>query len=196
VTRRHPNGGYCLIEVLFVGWIGMVICGVAIPRLLVSLDVQKTTGAVRYLTSICARARAEAVLRSTEVAVRFEEDARGYAFAVYADGNGDGVRTRDIQRGIDVPLTRPERLSTNFPGVAVAVPAGLPPVEGGPPTDGDPVKLGPGNLLSFSALGSSSPGSVYVRGQSGSQFVVRALGETGRIRTLKFDAVTRRWNPS
>jgi hypothetical protein len=152
--------------------------------------------AVRYLTTTCARARAEAVSRSRDVAVRFEEDPQGYRFAVYVDGNGDGIRTLDIQRGIDTPLARPERLSANFPGVALAVPAGLPPVEGGGPTDGDPLKLGPGNLLSFSALGTSSAGSIYVRGRSGSQYVIRAFAETGRVRTLRFDPVRRRWDPS
>ena len=199
VSRLDSIGssrGYCLVELLCVGWLCLVVGCIAIPKLLGSLDAQRTAAAVRYLTTTCARVRAEAVSRSRDVAIRFEEDPEGYRYAIYTDGNGDGVRTRDIQGGIDRPLTRPERLSANFPGVAFAVPAGLPPVESGPLTDGDPLKLGPGNLLSFSSLGSSSSGSIYVRGRNGAQYVIRAFAETGRVRTLRFDPVRRRWNPS
>lgn len=195
MIRVTSADGHSLIELIFVGWLVAVISAIAIPQLLACLDDQRTLGAVRYLTTWCARARMEAITRSRDVAIHFSADSRGYVFAVYVDGNDDGVRTRDIQRGTDFQVARPERLSANFPGVEFAVPSGLPAVDGGSPTDGDPLKVGSANLLSFTPLGTSSSGSLYVRGRDGSQYVVRAFGETGKIRSLKFDERTRRWNP-
>ncbi len=134
-------------------------------------------------------------MRSTDVGLQFVVDTAGDSYAMYVDGNGDGVLTGDIQRGTDRMLLPPEHLRDNFPGVAFEVPAGLPPVESGAVTDGDPLKLGSSNLLSFSAHGTSSSGSVYIRGRSGAQYVIRAYGQTGKVRALKFDVRTRRWNP-
>ncbi len=195
MTQARPASGYALIELLLAAGLVATLSAIAIPSLLVAIDDYRAIGAVRYLTTRLARARMEAIVRSSDVAVQFVEDPGGYTYAVYLDGNNDGVRTRDIQRGTDIPLARSERLSDNFPGVAFAVPVGLPPVDGGSPTDGDALKLGSSNLLSFSALGSSSSGSIYVRGRNGSQFVIRAFGETGKIRALKFELTSRRWRP-
>ncbi len=57
------------------------------------------------------------------------------------------------------------------------------------------MKLGSGNLLSYSAHGTSSSGSIYIRGRNGSQYVLRAYGETGKTRVLKFNAIKRLWDP-
>jgi type II secretory pathway pseudopilin PulG len=195
VRRRATSSGYSLVELSFVLVLIGTTSSVAIPQLAGALDDYRAAGAVRYLTMRLARARMEAITQSADVAVRFTQDAGGWAFAVYLDGNRDGVRTRDIDRGIDRRITPIERLTDNFPGVAFAVPAGLPAVDTGPATDGDPLKLGSGNLLSFSALGSSSSGSVYVRGRRGSQYVIRAFGETGKVRALKLDRGGTHWMP-
>ena len=192
----YSQKGYCLLELLFVGWLGLVLTVAVVPNILASMDERRAAGAVRYLTTRCASARLEAVRTSRDVAVRFAQAGREYSYAVYADGNGDGVRTRDIQRGVDVQLTPIERLSTDFPGVGLAVPSGLPPVDSGSPIDGDPLKLGSGNLLSYSPQGTSTSGSIYVRGRSGAQYVIKALGETGRLRTLKFNSRWKRWDPA
>jgi type II secretory pathway pseudopilin PulG len=195
MSHLRTSFGYSLVEFVFVTGLMATLSAVAFPELQTALDDHRAAGSVRYLTTRLARARMDAIVRSSDVAVRFSKDAQGWSYAVYVDGNSDGVRTRDIQRGTDTQLMPPERLSDNFPGVMFDVPAGLPPVESGPATDGDPLKLGASNLLSFSAHGTSSSGSVYVRGRNGSQYVIRAFGETGKVRALKFDPRTQRWNP-
>ena len=192
---RRSTRGYSVIELTFVSGLIATLSGVAVPQVLAGVDEYRTAGAVRYLTTRLARVRMEAILRSVEVAVKFSQDAEGGSYAVYMDGNGDGVRTADIQTGTDPLLMTAEHLHDNFAGVVLDVPQGLPPVESGSPTDGDPLKLGVSNLLSFSSLGTSSSGSVYVRGRRGAQYVVRAYGQTGRVRALKYDARNRRWIP-
>lgn len=194
-TEQPSSQGYSLIELTFVIGLVATLTGIAVPQVLAAIDDYRTAGAVHYLTTRLARARMEAVVRSADVAMRFTPDADGDSFAVYVDGNGDGVRTRDIQQGTDRLLLPAEHLRDNFSGVAFAVPPGLPPVDSGSATDGDPLKLGSSDLLSFSANGTSSSGSVYVRGRSGAQYVIRAYGQTGKVRALKYDPRSRRWSP-
>jgi len=134
-------------------------------------------------------------MRSTNVAIQFTDTGNGYEYAVYLDGNGNGVLTRDIQSGVDRRIGAVERLRSQFAGVDFGAVAGLPPVDtGGTPPGADPIRLGASGLASFSSIGSSSSGTVYIRGRGDSQYAVRIFGETGKTRMMKFSARTRRWS--
>jgi hypothetical protein len=139
--------------------------------------------------------RMEAVSRSTYMAMRFESDDTGVQYAVYQDGNGNGVRTRDMRLGIDLRMTEFERLSERFPGVSFRLGAGTPDAGGrrGPGTD--PIRMGRSDIVSFSPAGTATSGTLYVMGRSGSQYAVRLLGPTGRVRVLAFRAETGKWLP-
>ena len=188
--------GYSLIELTFVAGLVATLSAAAVPPLLASLDDVRAAGAVRYMSARLQATRMEAVQRSADVALRFTRTAGGFAYAVYQDANGNGVRTRDIQRGIDRQIQAPERLRDQFAGVDFGVLAGLPPIDpAGPPPGTDPIKLGSSDILTFSALGTSSSGSLYIRGQRTAQYAIRVLGETGKTRVLKFDWRTRHWKP-
>ncbi len=189
-------GGYSLIELVFVLGLSMTLSAVAIPQVLTGLDESRTAGAANYVSTRFQRARMEAVVRSAAVAVQFTQDSAGYRYAVYVDGNGNGVLTRDIQRGIDRRLGAMERLSEQFTGVDFGVIPGLPPIDpGGTPPGNDPIRLGSGNSASFAATGASTSGTVYVRGRGGSQYAVRIFGDTGKTRRLKFDRAVWQWKP-
>ena len=110
-----------------------------------------------------------------------------------ADGNGNGLRTSEIQRGIDRTVSEPERLDTHFAGVAFGILDGIPDADGQPANGSDGVRLGTSKLLSMNADGTSSSGTLYLRGRDRSQYAVRVLGVTGRVRVLKFDFVKGRW---
>ena len=194
--RAHSEHGYSLLESLFVLCAMATVGGMAVPRLSTALDEYRTAGAARYLSARIQRTRMEAVTRSANVAMQFVETTTGYAYGMYVDGNGDGVRTADIKKAIDRRLGAMERLPDNFAGVGFGLLPSLPPVEPGSPAPGtDPIKLGASNLLSYSATGTSSSGSVYICGRSGAQYVIRVLGDTGRTRILKFDARSGQWKP-
>src|SRR5438445_710328 len=107
------------------------VTATVLPRLLTSLDDARVAGAARYLSSRLAEARMDAVSRSREVALRFSQVDGQYSFAVYVDGNHNGVLTRDIQRGIDRLVFGPEKLSHNFKNVEFGVQPGLPPIQPG-----------------------------------------------------------------
>jgi type II secretory pathway pseudopilin PulG len=190
------GAGYSLVELLFVTSLCLTLSAIAVPQTLVGLDDVRTEGAARYIATRFQRARMEAVMQSTAVAVQFSQDAGSYTYAMYVDGNRNGVLTRDIQRGADRRLGAVERLPDEFTGVDFGALPGLPAVDsGGTPPGADPIRLGAGNLVSFSATGTSSSGSVYIRGRRTAQFVVRVLGETGKTRVLKFDGRSRQWKP-
>src|SRR5262249_28073765 len=141
-------------------------------------------------------ARMESVMRSADVGLKFVQSAGGYSYSTYVDGNGNGIRTIDIERGGDPPLKPAERLPAFFYGVDFRVLPGLPPVEpGGAAPDADPIKLGTSNIVTFTAIGSSSSGSLYVLGRKGAQYVIRIFGESGKTRVLKFNPQTKKWKP-
>lgn len=103
---------------------------------------------------------------------------------MFVDRNRNGVRTTDISAGIDVPVETTVRLGELYQGVAIAV-AGA--------AGSDPVRLGASNLLSFTPFGTSTSGSVFVRGRDGSQFAIRVLGATGRTRVQRYVPRTQAW---
>ncbi len=182
------RAAYTLLELLLCLGLTGVLGLVSTPGLLAARDAVRADGAADYLAALLHGARMEALKRRTYVAVRFEADPGGVSMAAYADGNGNGVRAADIASGTD-PLLRPrERLEQRFASVRFGFETGVPDVDGNALAAGaDPIRVGTSRMLSFSPTGTSSTGTVYLRGQGRRQLAVRVLGATGRIRTLWFD---------
>ena len=193
IRRRD---GYSLIELVFELGLIVTLGGIAIPPILAALDDFRAYGAVRYLSGRLHEARMTAIARNANTAMRFRGADRAYAYNVYLDGNRNGVRSTDIARGVDPEIQKEERLSDLFPGVDFGAVPGLPSVEpGNPPPGDDPVRFGSTSMAVFSALGTSTPGSLYIRGRRDAQYAVRLFGQTGKIRVLKFNSQARVWNP-
>ncbi|HZT76676.1 MAG TPA: GspH/FimT family pseudopilin [Vicinamibacterales bacterium] len=187
--------GYSLIELVFVMGLVATLGAMAVPQTRAAMDDARTAGAARYVAGRLQRARTEAITRSSSVGIKFTQTGGQYAYGVYVDGNGNGVRTSDISNGIDLELQASERLSDQFPSVDFGALPGLPPVDaGGTPPGSDPVRLGSSNIASFSPQATATSGSLYIRGQH-AQYVVRLYGDTARTRILKFDARARQWRP-
>ena len=197
VRGRTPwrSAGFSLVDVLAAIMLLAILTAMSVPPLVATLDDLRALAAARSLAARLQQARMEAVSRTADVAVRFERDALGYWYAVYLDGNRNGVLTRDIRAGVDRELDRPRRVSEGFSGAELAALPGLPPVDPAtPPPGDDPVHLGPGGLATFTPRGTSTPGSLYVR-SARAQYVVRIFGDTGKIRILKYDPRGPRWLP-
>ena len=187
-------GGYSLIELLFALGLMVTLAGIAIPQILAALDDYQAYGAARYVSGRLHEARTMAVTRTVNTAIRFSISGRSFAYAVYLDGNRNGVRTVDISTGVDPEVQKNERLADLFPGVDFGAAPGLPSVEpGSPPPGDDPVRFGSSDMAVFTALGTSTPGSLYIRGRRDAQYAVRLFGQTGKIRVLKFNPRTRIW---
>jgi len=190
----HSNQGFTFAELLFALGIASVFASAAAPQLLAGLDEWRTRGAVRYLSSRLYRARMEAAIRNVDTAVRFVAVGSTFEYVTVVDGNGNGVRTADVQSGVDRAVDHTERLADKFAGVDFGTLPGLPAVDpSGTAPGADPIRLGSSDMVTFTPLGSSSPGSLYVRGRGRVQYVLRMFAETGRIRVLRYYPGTREW---
>lgn len=191
-----PGHGYSLVELMFVLGVVTTLSGMALPRMLGSLDDLRARGAARYVATRLQQTRMEAVTRGASAALRFTAADSSFTYASYLDGNRNGVRTLDIQREIDRRIQPDERLRDQFPGVDFGTLPDLPAIDASSPSPGsDPLKLGSSNMATFTAQGTATPGSLYIRGRGNAQFVVRIYGETGKTRILRFDSHSHTWKP-
>jgi type II secretory pathway pseudopilin PulG len=192
---RSANG-FTLAELLFVTGLCAVLTAAAVPHLLAGLDEWRTRGAVRYLSSRLYQARMEAAARNADTAVRFLRTGPTYEYVTVVDGNRNGVRTPDLVAGVDRIVHPRERLADKFSGVEFGALPGIPPVDpSGAAPGADPIRLGASDMVTFSPLGASTPGSLYVRGRGRIQYVLRMFAETGKIRILKFYPGSGEWKP-
>jgi hypothetical protein len=149
----------------------------------------------RYLAGQLQRARLESLKRARAVAVRIDLVGDRTRLRLFADGNGNGVLQRDIDRGIDAALAPAEWLDAQAREVSLRINQDVSDVSGSSrlaPGD-DPVRIGNTSLLTFSPIGSATSGTLYVAARRGPQMAVRVFGATGRVRVLMFDAPSRQW---
>lgn len=190
------RAAYSVLELLVCLALLLLFCGVGAPALLASRDAVLADSAAAYLSSQLQGARMEALKRRSNVAIRFEAIGDAVLLAAYLDGNGNGVRAGEIESGVDSLLRPREGLGERFAGVEFGFEDGVPDVDGEETlTNPDPIRVGRSRMLSFSATGTSSTGTVYLRGRGHHQLAVRVLGATGRVRCLGFDFAASTWLP-
>ncbi len=187
--------GFSLIELLFVCGILAVLTAAAVPLAGSVVSDGRGYAAARYLSTQCHLARAEAIKRSARAALRFEKRGTDYQVRLYVDGNANGVRTQDVLRGIDRPIGEAVRVGQLFPGVSIDVPEALPGIDGGTLAPGDGLRIGASAILTYSPLGSATPGTIYLHGATTQLWAVRVLGDTGRTRVMRYDRPERAWRP-
>jgi hypothetical protein len=143
--------------------------------------------AAAELSFTFARARAFALTRGVAVALKFRRDGGRYEWALYRDGNGNGVRTSEIASRVDrsLALAVPWSRSDVRPGILRGTPVPDPSSPGSPLDRlDDPIRFNNSDLCSFSPAGESTPGSVYLWDGRDRMAVVRVFGRSAKIRTL------------
>jgi len=193
VRGLGKSPGFTILELLFALAITGTLTAIAVPTGLRTLDDFRTRSAARYLAARLAEARIRSIKRGCAMGLRFQPAAADYLITSVADGNGNGLRTTEILRGIDRTLTEAEGIGAHFPGVAFGILEGVPDADGQPANGADGVRVGTSRLLSMAPDGTSSSGTLYVHGREHAQYAVRVLGVTGRVRLLEYDEAQRRW---
>jgi type II secretory pathway pseudopilin PulG len=193
-TRSSTDRGAALIDVIVACAIIGILAAISIPNLQASRDRDAARMASRHLAATLQMLRVESIRRNRFVAMRLDPADLG-RYATYVDGDGDGVLQADIAAGVDVRLHGDAHLQHFFATVSLRVPFAVPAPESGAlvPADSDPVRIGNTDLVSFSPLGSSTSGTIYLAGRDGTLMCVRLLGATGRIRVLRFDQAAGEW---
>ncbi len=190
VSMSDPTStrGFSMTEVLLALALVSIVAGFAMAGVLPEVRRTHDEAAARYVLTRVRQARAEALQRATNVGIRFEAQEQ---FRVYADGNSNGLRSRDIDEGVDPPLGPAQRLEHDFAGAKFGIASTLPPIEpGGDRLDAgaDPIRLGASRILSFGPTGRGSSGTLYIRGPGPGeqQYAIRIYGPTGRVRLMQF----------
>jgi prepilin-type N-terminal cleavage/methylation domain-containing protein len=196
---RRADSGFQLVEMLVAVAVAAVVIGIAVPPLLsaaAGLEVRLAAGEVE---SALRLARAYAVAHAVHVGVKFRTASDGtVTWALYRDGDGDGVRTDDIETGVD-PLTAPCRRLAHFGRrVRFGFPPGPPPRDPGDPRRrldrlDDPIRFNRSDIASFGPLSGSTPGSIFLTDGIDHLAVVRVASVTARARILRYDARQERW---
>jgi Tfp pilus assembly protein FimT len=194
VTSEH---GAALIDVIAASALTLIMGAIAVPVIGGTLDRERTIIGAQYLSGQLLRARLEALKRAQAVAVRIDVSGGRTFCRLYADGNGNGVVQRDIDRGIDPPLAPAIALDQEAREVSLRINQTITDVSGTATlaAGDDPLRIGNTSLVVFSPLGSATSGTLYVAAPRGPQLAVRIFGATGRVRVLMFDASTRQWRP-
>jgi len=186
--------GAALIDVVLTCGFIALLAAVLLPSVHASRERDQVRMAARHLTSTMHLLRVEAIRRNRTVAMRLDPTDLG-AFAVYVDGDGDGVRQSDIDAGTDIVLHQTRHIQDAFAGVALRIPITVPTPDGAGvlDADSDPIRIGNTNFLSFNPIGTATSGTIYLSGRGGGLIAVRVFGATGRLRVLQFQHASNTW---
>ncbi len=189
--------GAALVDILATLALILITTVMVAPVIGGTLDREHTIVGAQHLAGQLQRARMESLKRSAAVAVRLELIGERAAARLYVDGNGNGVLQRDIDRGTDPPLAAVEWLDAHARDVSLRINQPVTDADGAGSLEAgsDPLRIGRTALVTFSPLGSSSSGTLYVAAHRGPQMAIRVYGASGRVRVLMFDARARQWRP-
>ena len=203
-ARRGDShcGGFSTLELLAVVAILGLVSLLSLPSLFEWSAQQRVDAAAAELVGTLRLARTYAMRNSANVALKFhlEPTERGVTrvlFALYRDGDGDGVRNDDLAAGIDPRVTPSRQLATFGSRVRFGFPIGATPSDPSDPGRrltrlDDPIRFNRSDLASFGPLGTSTPGSLYVT--DGRRLaVVRVTSRSGRVRVLRWHPAGDQW---
>ncbi|KAB2969200.1 MAG: hypothetical protein F9K18_01760 [Thermoanaerobaculia bacterium] len=196
---RGADNGYQLVELIVTVAVAATLIGIATPPLAsaaAGLEVRLAAGEVQ---SALRLARAFAIAHDVHVGVKLRTAPGGaVSWGLYRDGDADGVRTDDIDSGVD-PLAAPVRALAHFGRrVRFGFPPGTPPRDPADPRRrldrlDDPIRFNRSDIASFGPLSGSTPGSIYVTDGARHLAVVRVASATARARILRYDPGRELW---
>lgn len=195
MTSRN---GFTLPELVVVLALSGLLLAAAAPALASLRSGARCAAGARVLAASFQDLRFRSVAQRRFHALAFARDARGWYWHVARDGNGNGVRSAEIRRGTDPVVSGPHRLDDRVERVRPGFPQGgpfpaVPPSRGWLDRLDDPVRFGRSDLVSFSPLGRSSSGTVYLTDGAGALWAVVLYGPSTRVRVWRYDREGARW---
>jgi prepilin-type N-terminal cleavage/methylation domain-containing protein len=182
--------GYSLIELLVAVAAVGIILAVTLPSMGEMNRRRELRAATAELRSIFREVRSRAVATGSNAAVKFKLIGGEWHYGIFVDGDGDGVRNDDIDKGKDPNVVPFRRVF----GTQGHVRIGLPPVAIHDPDRGvvrpdeSPVRFNSSTLCSFSPMGACTSGSIYLT-EGKRAAVLRMYGPTARVRLVFLEPV-------
>jgi prepilin-type N-terminal cleavage/methylation domain-containing protein len=193
--------GFTLIELILVLTIFALAAFITVPPLLQASSRMRMRMAAREVSGVLHKSRMAAVRHSANVAVKFRTAPNGrVTFTLYRDDNGNGVRNRDIDRGVDPAVSKPQELQMLGRGIGFGFPRlKTPPRHPGNPRQRldrleDPIRFNRSDLASFTSQGTATPGSLYLTDGRDGLAAVRVTQYTGKIEVVIYDARRQKWS--
>ncbi len=189
--------GQTLVETVVVLVVMALISVVTLPL----MGTAHREAALRCVTeqvrSQMWRARSDAVMTGKATALVFDQlPSGGWRCTVVQDGDDDGVRRNDIAAGHDYQVGRILELEADKAGLGLIPDCDIPNPSGDGLLGGDlddPVRVGSGNILTFTAQGTATSGTLYFSDGRQLMRAIRIYGITGRLRTLRWKIGCDRW---
>lgn len=196
--RPTSARGHSLAEIAAVLAILGLVFAMSVPALSEILAQESLGAASREVAGILSAARARAVFQGADVGVKWVANAGDLVLTVFQDGNGNGVTTADIRKGVDKLVAGPYWLGNRFPGVTFSF---VPGMNGKDPGDApigsleDPIRFGRSNICSFSPVGHASPGTVYLSNRRSRQAAVRVSPSNAKVQIWTWHGKKLKWIP-
>ena len=189
--------GATLLELLPAIALVALVSATTIPVVAGTMERERVRIAAHYVAARLMHVQLEALRRGVFVAIRVELADGDASLQVFADGNGNGVRTQDIERGVDPPISPADSIGAHASGVTLRINQRVLDANGSTWLDAgsDPLRIGSSELISCSPTGSLTSGTLYISAERGPQAAVRITGTTGRVRVLAYDAASMSWRP-
>lgn len=191
------SAGFVLHELLLGMILGVYVLAVAAPGVLILRRSVAIRSAVHETSVAFYQARAYAISRNRNVGLKFRKNGDRYEWSLYADGNGNGVLTSEIASGVDrfLGLSLPWSRNDVFPAIMTGTRV---PDPGSPgrylDRIDDPIRFNNSDICSFSPMGESTPGSVYLWDSHDRMAVLRVYGRTAKMRSLYYRRGERGWS--
>ena len=189
MTDRRFSGiaerGRSLVEVVVAVALLIIILAVTLPGLTEARRAAALGGASRRLQGLLFRCRAVAILNAQACALVFERRDDGtWRCFIAQDGDGDGIRRRDINRLVDPIVSEVVFFETGEAGLGILKGEFVPDPSGRGRLRGnldDPVRAGRGDIITFTPRGTATPASIYLTDHHARMRVLRVYGGTGRV---------------
>lgn len=173
-----------------------LVFALALPPFTDLLAEEGLQAAAREVSTIFTAARGRAVFQGADVGVKWTSSGGDLVLSVYQDGNGNGVTTKDIKKGIDRLVAGPYWMHGKYPGITFSfVPGfdGLDPAGAPIGSLTDPLRFGKSDICTFSPLGKASPGSVYLSNKRRRQAAVRVTPANAKIQIFTWHGKSLKW---
>jgi type II secretory pathway pseudopilin PulG len=188
-----------VLEIVLVVAVVAIIVTAALPDLGEIRRAAALGAATSQLKGLLFRCRAYAVMNARATAVVFERGNDGsWRCFIAADGDGDGIRRRDIRRLVDPVIGEVLHFEAGGAGLGILKKEFVPDPSGRGRLRGnldDPVRAGRGDIITFTPRSTATPASIYLTDHRARMRVLRIYGGTGRVISRVWRSGWSDWRP-